>query len=164
MKIKRAVLITLITTLLATLTVFLVAILSRNVAEEAMTNITIGQTTSSLEAKKFINEISVENNDEQSQNEQSLGCGVVGGKCSMAEIAKRNNKAECWVIYRGEYYDVTSYIKDHKGGTAVFNDSTCGKDIQVYLEGDASTVGRQNQHGTGAYKDLEKLKVGTVEN
>ena len=95
-------------------------------------------------------------------NTVTTGCGAKGVACSAAEIALHNKASDCWVIYKGNYYNVTTYVGRHEGGTAVFNDKTCGQDIQKYLEGDASSAGRTNNHPTSAYKDLEKLLIGPV--
>ena len=110
----------------------------------------------------------VANSDAQesvsTQESSSETCGDKGQSCTTEEIAMHNAASDCWVIYDGNYYDVTSYVREHEGGSAVFNDETCGQDIQKYLEGTASSAGRQNQHGSSAYRDLEQYLVGPVEN
>lgn len=92
----------------------------------------------------------------------TTGCGAKGVSCLVDEIAKHNTASDCWVIYKGNYYNVTSYVSRHEGGAAVFNDKTCGQDIQKYLEGEASSAGRTNNHPSTAYRDLEKLLIGPV--
>lgn len=89
-------------------------------------------------------------------------CGVKGGSCTTAAIAKHNSKTDCWVIYEGNYFDVTSFVTSHEGGSAVFNNSTCGKDIKSFLSGQQSSAGRTNQHSASAYSLLEQFLVGKV--
>lgn len=90
-------------------------------------------------------------------------CGSPGGICSAAQVASHNTAANCWVIYNAGYYIVTSYVKAHPGGTAVFNSSTCGKDITSYLNGSAATAGAQHRHSTSAYNTLNSYYVGKVQ-
>ena len=40
----------------------------------------------------------------------------VAGTVSMSELSVHNTKADCWVAYKGEVYDVTSYLVKHPGG------------------------------------------------
>lgn len=90
-------------------------------------------------------------------------CGEVGGSCTVAEIAKHNSLNDCWVMYNGSYYNVTSYANNHPGGPEVFDSRSCGKDITSYLNGTASNNG-QHKHSSGAYRDLESptYKIGPV--
>jgi cytochrome b involved in lipid metabolism len=164
MKIKKAVMITLIATFLVATILFGASVLTRNNSNDATS---IVADTAPMPTSNEVVEAdlpAIDTTIEQSPNDGADQCGVAGGSCSVSEIAKRNTRSKCWVIYRGSYYDVTSYISSHEGGSAVFNDTTCGKDIQAYLEGDASSAGRQNEHGSGAYSDLERLKLGSVVN
>merc|ERR1719387_1226801 len=39
-----------------------------------------------------------------------------GGGLSMAEVAKHNTAADCWVAVNGEVLNVTNFLKDHPGG------------------------------------------------
>ena len=89
---------------------------------------------------------------------------VAGASCTREVIATHNTQNDCWVIYEGMYYDVTSYIDQHKGGSAVFNNDTCGKDIAAYLSGQASTAGERQMHSSSDLRDLVSLKLGTVSN
>merc|ERR1719420_1378213 len=34
----------------------------------------------------------------------------------MAELAKHNSAADCWVVVNGQVLDVTAFLKDHPGG------------------------------------------------
>ncbi len=90
-------------------------------------------------------------------------CGSSGGPCSAAQVASHNSQGNCWVIYSGNYYIVTSYVNQHPGGTSVFNSSTCGHDITGYLNGSQSTVGQRKNHPGSAYSILNSYKVGPVQ-
>lgn len=46
---------------------------------------------------------------------------------SLAEVAKRNTQAECWVAIDGNVYDLTDWIRQHPGGSAAIR-SLCGTD------------------------------------
>ncbi len=90
-------------------------------------------------------------------------CGSPGGTCSAAQVASHNSQGNCWVIYNGSYYIVTSYVNQHPGGTSVFNSSTCGHDITGYLNGSQSTAGQRKNHPGSAYTILNSYKVGPVQ-
>ncbi len=92
-----------------------------------------------------------------------VSCGQAGGTCTAAQVATHNAKTNCWVIYSGWYYVVTSYVNAHPGGTSVFNSATCGHDISSYMNGSASTGGRQHSHSGSAYTILNSYKVGQVQ-
>merc|ERR1719229_1189322 len=42
--------------------------------------------------------------------------GGGGGGITLAEVAKHNTKADCWVVVNGEVLDVTSFLSEHPGG------------------------------------------------
>lgn len=90
------------------------------------------------------------------------GCGSAGGSCTTAQVAAHNSAGNCWIIYNGGYYIVTSYVNVHPGGTAVFNSSTCGQNITGYLNGSQSTAGKQHAHKPSAYTVLNSYYVGAV--
>jgi predicted heme/steroid binding protein len=48
-------------------------------------------------------------------NNSSVSNGVSGG-ISIDELAKHNLKNDCWVVYKGKVYDVTSWLTKHPGG------------------------------------------------
>jgi cytochrome b involved in lipid metabolism len=89
-------------------------------------------------------------------------CGAAGGSCTAAEVAAHNSAADCWVIYEGNYYNVTPFIRAHPGGASVFNSQTCGQDIGAYLSGDKASAGKRNEHSAEAMAQLATLKVGPV--
>jgi cytochrome b involved in lipid metabolism len=89
-------------------------------------------------------------------------CGNRNAPCTKEEVAKHNTKADCWVIYKSNYYIVTKYVSKHPGGSSVFNDKTCGTDIENFLNGTKASNGLSNKHGSNAYAELESYKVGPV--
>lgn len=91
-------------------------------------------------------------------------CGSPGGACTVAQVATHNSASNCWVIYSGSYYVITSYVNNHNGGSGAFTSSTCGHDITAYMNGSSNTgtsVGK-HRHSNGAYNTLNSYKVGAV--
>jgi cytochrome b involved in lipid metabolism len=54
-------------------------------------------------------------------------CGVMSRVFTAAEVSLHNRSDSAWVIIDGNVYDVTSFLQDHPGGTAVLL-KECGKD------------------------------------
>ncbi|CAK9008235.1 unnamed protein product [Durusdinium trenchii] len=42
--------------------------------------------------------------------------GGAAGGMTLAEVAKHNSKADCWVVVDGQVLDVTSFLSEHPGG------------------------------------------------
>ena len=40
---------------------------------------------------------------------------------SLEEVAKHSSHDDCWVIVRDKVYDVTSFVKEHPGGSLIFS-------------------------------------------
>lgn len=89
-------------------------------------------------------------------------CGVAGGTCTSAQVASHNTAGNCWMIYNGGYYIVTSYVNQHPGGSSVFNSQTCGHDVTGYMNGSQSTAGQNRRHSNSAYTILQSYYVGRV--
>lgn len=91
-------------------------------------------------------------------------CGSPGGACTASQVATHNSAGNCWVIYSGSYYIVTSYVNRHNGGSGAFTSSTCGHDITAYMNGttNAGTSVSKKNHSSGAYATLNSYKVGAV--
>lgn len=88
-------------------------------------------------------------------------CGQSGGSCTAAQVAGHASQSDCWVIYNGYYYIVTSYIPNHPGGRSVFSSTTCGHDITSYLNGSAGSS--RHNHSSGAYSTLNSYRIGQVQ-
>lgn len=72
---------------------------------------------------------------------------------SLAEIAKHNSAADCWLIMNSKVYNVTSYLKSHPGGSKAIT-PYCGKD------GAAAFTGLP--HSTKASNILASYFIGNV--
>lgn len=74
---------------------------------------------------------------------------------SAAGVATHASEEDCWVILRGEVYDVTAILDDHPGGAyAVFQHG--GRDATQAFE-DAHPAGRR------PWQQLEQFKKGKVQ-
>lgn len=90
-------------------------------------------------------------------------CGQPNGVCTSAQVAAHASQGDCWMIYNGYYYIVTSYVNNHPGGRGVFNTTSCGRDITGYMNGSASTGGKQHNHNNSAYNVLNSYRIGQVQ-
>ncbi len=41
---------------------------------------------------------------------------VTGNVISISELAKHSSESDCWVVYQGKVYDLTSWLTKHPGG------------------------------------------------
>merc|ERR1719486_437956 len=51
-------------------------------------------------------------------DDDDADAGDAGGDGGMTleEVAKHNNKSDCWVVVNGQVLNVTNFLKDHPGG------------------------------------------------
>ncbi|XP_043071436.1 cytochrome b5 type B [Drosophila grimshawi] len=72
-----------------------------------------------------------------------------------SEVAERNGKngKPVWIIYKGNVYDVTDFIKDHPGGDDVILE-VAGKD--------ATKAFNSAGHSQDALDQLKEFKIGEV--
>jgi len=77
---------------------------------------------------------------------------------TLADVAKHNTVADCWIVVNGGIYDVTSYISIHPGGRSRIVNQ-CGKDATVAFK----TQGGGGSHSSRAWTLLEKYSVGTID-
>eukprot|EP01089_Gocevia_fonbrunei_P013596 TRINITY_DN3515_c0_g1_i2.p1 TRINITY_DN3515_c0_g1~~TRINITY_DN3515_c0_g1_i2.p1 ORF type:complete len:157 (-),score=42.94 TRINITY_DN3515_c0_g1_i2:9-419(-) len=71
---------------------------------------------------------------------------------TLAEINKHNTSTDCWLIVDNKVYDVTSYVDEHPGGDAIFNNA--GADSTKGFKGD--------QHPLRVADMIEEYYIGTV--
>jgi cytochrome b involved in lipid metabolism len=58
------------------------------------------------------------------------------------------------ILFKGEEYDITDFVKKHPGGKQVLLDNN-GKDIEKLMF--------ENEHSTHAYNILEKYKIKKID-
>lgn len=80
------------------------------------------------------------------QSGSSSGGSSSQGMFTSEEVAKHSTGKDCWSVVDGVVYDLTSYVTDHPGGSAIIKE-LCGKD---------ATASFAEQHG-GASKPLAVL-------
>lgn len=79
-------------------------------------------------------------------------------KYSLDAVAAHQTSEDCWIIVRGQVYDVTNYIDQHPAARRTITDY-CGKESSVAFE----TKERGREHSEGAWKLLENYRVGELE-
>ena len=52
---------------------------------------------------------------------------------SMLEVSKHNTPADCWVVFHGKVYDLSSFHAEHPGGSKIIT-SNAGKDVTALFE------------------------------
>ncbi len=83
---------------------------------------------------------------------------------NMEEIAKHNNKNDCWMLISGNVYDITSFFGSHPGGNRVM-EKTCGTDAtDAYLTKDpnATTTTGGQDHSARAREMLKDYYLGAL--
>lgn len=73
---------------------------------------------------------------------------------SLNELAKHNTAESCWIAINGVVFDVTGFISQHPGGSAVL--------IQ-HAGSDATEAFNEIGHSKHAMKQLEALMIGLLE-
>ncbi|XP_017015778.2 cytochrome b5 [Drosophila takahashii] len=72
-----------------------------------------------------------------------------------AEVAEQNGKngKPCWLIIKGNVYDVTKFLVEHPGGSEA---------LLEYGGKDATKAFKQAGHSSDAEKDLKNYKIGEI--
>lgn len=76
---------------------------------------------------------------------------------SAEEIAWHDRPEDCWLVVRGNVYDVTSYIPSHPAPRRTITDY-CGTDSTQAFE----TKERGRSHSTDAWQLLESYLIGAA--
>lgn len=78
----------------------------------------------------------------------------------LAEIAKHNNKDDCWLLIENKIYDVTSFIAsgNHGGGEAILEG--CGINATEFYK--TRPMGSGTDHSAKAYGFLENYYIGDL--
>lgn len=77
-----------------------------------------------------------------------------GTGITAAQVATHNKSSDCWVIIKGDVYDLTSYIQQHPGGAGVLT-NLCGKD-------GSQAFSSQHANQMAPASALAALKIGTI--
>eukprot|EP01119_Soliformovum_irregulare_P014782 TRINITY_DN406_c0_g1_i1.p1 TRINITY_DN406_c0_g1~~TRINITY_DN406_c0_g1_i1.p1 ORF type:complete len:165 (-),score=25.41 TRINITY_DN406_c0_g1_i1:39-533(-) len=68
------------------------------------------------------------------------------------EVARHNKITDCWIIISGNVFNVTNWLKDHPGGTAIMQ--AAGQD--------ATDLFSQQSHSFVAFDEMRRFYVGDV--
>lgn len=80
---------------------------------------------------------------------------------SLSQVAVNNNKDSCWLIIDSNVYDVTSYLREHPGGSSEIL-PVCGKEATNAF----NTMNKRNpkSHSPKASEILSKYLIGSISN
>lgn len=70
----------------------------------------------------------------------------------MEEVAQHKTKNDCWTVWQGKVYDITSYIKSHPGGNKIM--AGAGKDCTELFN--------KYHHWVNANFIIGKLQIGVL--
>lgn len=68
------------------------------------------------------------------------------------EVAKHNNEKDAWIIVKGKVYDVTPYIEEHPGGSAILKNAG----------GDATEGFHGPQHPPRVFDIIDDFLIGKL--
>jgi len=76
---------------------------------------------------------------------------------TVGEVSKHGSEGDCWLIINNAVYDATQYLNLHPGGKNRIT-SYCGQNATSAY----STLGGKGSHSAIADGELEKLKIGQL--
>ncbi len=121
------------------------------------------ETSDSVDYESGEVDESAETESEQAQNTndgeaQTEDLSTAEGVYTMEEVAKHDNKDDCWFVIDGKVYDVTEYTK-HPGGDAVFEG--CGQDATELFN--TRPMGSGTPHSEKARGYLANWEIGKLQ-
>jgi hypothetical protein len=75
----------------------------------------------------------------------------------MATIATHNSSTSCWLLISGRVYDVTTYLRNHPGGSRTIL-PWCGKESTKAF----ATEDGRGEHSPDAYAQLKPFDIGAL--
>jgi cytochrome b involved in lipid metabolism len=91
---------------------------------------------------------------------QGLGIGIPAlSAFSLEEVAKHDNKNDCYMALNGKVYNPTEFINSHPGGGEILEG--CGKDATTLFE--TRPTGSKTPHSSSARAILEDYYIGDLE-
>ncbi len=63
--------------------------------------------------------------DEDGNTPVSNPVSITGNSISLSELSEHNTETDCWVIYQGKVYDLTTWLTKHPGGVKAIS-KYCG--------------------------------------
>lgn len=74
----------------------------------------------------------------------------------LQKAQNHNTKSDCWIIYQGRVYNITSYFGSHPGGDTIML-NYCGKDATLAF--DTKNMSSPSPHSQGAQSMLLQFLV-----
>ena len=95
---------------------------------------------------------STNNNDSSSSNHNDTHSSSHNVSYSLCEIRRHRTLASCWLVAKGQVYDVTSYLSSHPAGAIAIARKAGGQDCSEDFE----------FHSGKAQKMWKNLRIGSV--
>lgn len=101
-------------------------------------------------------------NEPELETEQSEATEL--SEYTLADVASRNSKENCWTVIEGLVYDITLYVNRHPGGNAI--ELACGTDgTSLFTQretADGEQIGSGTPHSTSAERQLSSYQIGVL--
>ena len=94
-------------------------------------------------------------NTEENESTQSATNNKI---FTLEEVAKHNNRSDCYLIISNKVYNVTSFIPLHPGGQAILQG--CGTDATTLFE--TRPMGSGTPHSQNARNLLQSYYIGNL--
>jgi cytochrome b involved in lipid metabolism len=105
-------------------------------------------------------QIPVNTGTNQNANNQNINTQNTQAKTyTLSDVSAHSTADSCWMAIDGKVYDVTTFIPNHPGGSAML--AGCGKDASDYYN---TKGGRGRPHSSNAQALLQQYYIGDLIN
>ncbi len=100
------------------------------------------------------------NSSNATNNVKTNATSVQGSKLTLAVVAKHNSSSDCWVIIKGNVYNLTAFLRKHSGGSEAIT-PYCGIDgTNAFLTRNSNPP---DPHSNRNLSSLNVYKVGALD-